>query len=231
MMKTSRALELLFPNAGYEEQKTLSHYLLGASKVIEVARETLLFSYGENCDNYFFLLEGQVKVYAAARNGREIMLYRIKPGETCVLSTNCMAASQYYPASAKTETDCRALSVPTVSLQEAMKHSPLINLMLMDNFASRIGCLVELVSEVALERLDVRLARHLLQLCAQNQEIHTTHENLAREIGTAREVISRHLGQFESKGWIYTTRGLIHIRQHPALQALSEGFFVKSITQ
>ena len=96
----------------------------------------------------------------------------------------------------------------------------------MDNFARRISSLIELVSEIALERLDVRLARHLLQLCDGDQMIRTTHEALATEIGTAREVISRQLRQFEQQGWIKTARGRITLIETQSLQALSDGFFL-----
>ena len=220
-----KALETLFPAASPVEIKELEQSFLAHANVIEAPNDTLLFSPGDSCENYLFLLEGQVKVFSSAGNGREILLYRIRPGETCILSTNCMMGSQYYPASAKTETYCRALSVPVSSLREAMGKSPLVNLLLMDNLSRRIGCLIELVSEIALERLDVRLARHLLQLCADKQEVNTTHEDLAKEIGTAREVISRQLRKFEDEGWVETTRGRIRILQHPPLEALSEGFF------
>ena len=218
-------LETLFPTASPAEIKVLEQSFLAHTNIIEAPSDTVLFSPGDSCENYLFLLEGQVKVFSTASNGREILLYRIRPGETCILSTNCMFGSRYYPASAKTETYCRALSVPVISLRQAMSKSPLIHLLLMDDLSKRIGCLIELVSEVAMERLDVRLARHLLQLCANKQEVHTTHEDLATEIGTAREVISRQLRKFEDESWIETTRGRILIRQHAPLKALSEGYF------
>ena len=218
-------LKILFPTALPADIKELEQAFLSPSKIVEAPGNSLLFSPGDNCEDYLFLLEGQVKVFSMASNGREILLYRIRPGETCILSTNCMMGSQYYPASAKTETDCKALSIPVAALRLAMGKSPLINLLVMDNLSRRIGSLVELVSEVALERLDVRLARHLLQLSAENQAINTTHEDLAKEIGTAREVISRQLRKFEDEGWIETARGRISIRQQQPLEALSDGFF------
>ncbi len=224
-MKSIEALQILFPTASSVEKNELELSFLNQTKVIEAPENSLLFSPGDSCENYLFLLKGQVKVFSTASNGREILLYRIKPGETCILSTNCMMGSQYYPASAITETVCQALSVPVASLREAMSQSPLINWLLMDNLSKRIGCLIELVSEVALERLDVRLARHLLQLCAQKREVNATHEELAKEVGTAREVISRQLRKFEDEGWIETTRGRIHILQYTSLEALAEGFF------
>ena len=86
--------------------------------------------------------------------------------------------------------------MPVISLRQAMSKPPLIHLRLMDDLSKRIGCLIELVSKAAMERLDVRLARHLLQICANKQEVNTTHEDLAKEIGTAREVIGRQLRKF-----------------------------------
>ncbi len=225
MISTTQALQLLFPKASTNELSELRQTFLTDSQVIEAPSDTPLFSPGDSCEHYLFLLQGQVKVFATAANGKEILLYRIQSGETCVLSTNCMMGSRHYPASAKTETPCLALSVPIASLQQAMETSSLINRLLMDNFARRIGSLIELVSEVALERLDVRLARHLLQLCDDKQTIHTTHEALATEIGTAREVISRQLRQLEQQGWIKTARGLIQITDTSSIQSLSDGFF------
>jgi len=219
------ALQTLFPTASSIEINGLEKSFLNHTRIIEAPADSLLFSPGDSCENYLFLLEGQVKVFSTASNGREILLYRIRPGETCILSTNCFLGSQYYPASAKTETHCQALSIPASALREAMGKSPLVQLLLMDDLSRRIGCLIELVSELAMERLDVRLARHLLQLCTNNRVVNTTHEELATEVGTAREVISRQLRKFENEGWIETTRGKILIHQHTPLKNLSEGFF------
>ena len=226
MITTTQALQRLFPNASANEQVELQKTLLTNAQVIEAPSDTPLFSPGDPCEHYLFLLEGQVKVFSTAANGKEVLLYRIKAGETCILSTNCMMASKYYPASARTEMLCLALSVPVASLQRAIETSSLMSHLLMDSFARRIGSLIELVSEIALERLDVRLARHLLQLCDGDQMIRTTHEALATEIGTAREVISRQLRQFEQQGWIKTTRGRITLIETQSLQALSDGFFL-----
>jgi len=219
------ALQTLFPTASSIEISALEKSFLNHARIIEAPADSLLFSPGDSCENYLFLLEGQVKVFSTANNGREILLYRIRPGETCILSTNCFLGSQYYPASAKTETHCQALSIPASALREAMSKSSLVQLLLMDDLSRRIGCLIELVSELAMERLDVRLARHLLQLCTNNRVVNTTHEELATEVGTAREVISRQLRKFENEGWIETTRGKILIHQHTPLKNLSEGFF------
>ena len=183
------ALQALFPTASPVEMNGLEHSFLKHSKVIEAANETLLFSPGESCENYLFLLKWQVKVFSTANNGREILLFRIRPGETCILSTNCFLGSQHYPASAKTETDCQALSIPTSALRKAMSKSPLVQLLLMDDLSRRIGSLIELVSELAMERLDVRLARHLLQLCTNNQVVNTTHGELAKEVGAPDEIL------------------------------------------
>ncbi len=225
MISIADAIQQLFPEASQEQLNSLKQALSCAATIIEAPANSPLFSPGDTCENYLFLLQGQVKVFSSAANGKEILLYRIRPGETCILSTNCMMGSQHYPASARTESDSIALSISALSMQRAMESCPILNQSIMQNFSMRIGSLIELVGEVALERLDVRLARHLLQLSGDTDKIRTTHEDLAKEVGTAREVVTRQLKQFEISGWVETRRGLICILESQPLGDLSEGFF------
>jgi len=225
-IQTSQAIQQLFPDISNSEKQLLLDAVSGKSSIVEVKAGTMIFMPGQTCTNYLLLLEGKMKIFSTAENGKEILLYRIRPGETCILSTNCLMGSAHYPASAKTETDCIALSISNNVMLNALDCCHSLNQFLMQSFSKRIASLIELIGEVALERLDVRLARHLIYLAEGTDEIHITHEALAKEVGTAREVVTRQLAQFENSNWIVTQRGMIQIKQNQPLTDLSNGFFV-----
>lgn len=218
-------LNQFFPVFQQEHQHIIQQYFLDHAKLVEIDKDIILFHQGDSCENYYFLLEGAVKVITASSQGKEILLYRIKPGETCVLSTSCMINERFYPAVGITDTPCKALAVPVSYLIKLLQRSTVINQFFLHNFSLRVASLIDLICEVALERLDVRVARHLLQKMDSHLEIAITHDALALEIGTAREVISRQLGTFEKNGWITTQRGKIALIQIDTLEQLSQGYF------
>lgn len=222
---TLDSLNQFFPVFREEQQHIIQQYFLDHARLVEIDKDINLFHQGDSCENYYFLLQGTVKVITASSQGREILLYRIKPGETCVLSTSCMINDRYYPAVGVTETPCKALSVPVPSLIKLLERSTIINQFFLHNFSLRVASLIDLICEVALERLDVRVARHLLQKMDNQHEVSITHDALALEIGTAREVISRQLRTFEKNGWIVTKRGKITLIQIDTLKQLSQGYF------
>ena len=195
--------------------------LLDSSNIISLRQNSTVFRQGDACNNYLVILNGKVKVFTRAENGREILLYRLSQGDSCVLTTSCLFGHKNYPAEGQTETDVNALAIPVNQFNDALRNSETFREMVFSAFSSHLSELITLVEEVAFGKLDVRLAKHLLEQRDKNNIRTSTHQNIATEFGTAREVISRQLNEMESKGYIELHRGNIKINDIPALQNIS----------
>ena len=150
----------------------------------------------------------------------EIVLYHIVSGGSCVLTTSCLISSDDYPAEGVTETDVLALAIPKPIFEQYMGESKAFRKQVFHSYGDRLIKLITLVEEISFAKLDIRLAKFLLENGSVNTPIRTTHQALATELGSAREVISRQLKEFENKGWVQLSRGKIEIRNHDALATL-----------
>lgn len=196
--------------------------LLAAAHTVEVPSGTPLFRDGGPCESYLLVQEGTVRVHKIAANGREIVLYRVGQGETCILTTSCLLARRNYPATGIAETDVRGVAIPAGVFRNALSTSDRFREFVFAEYGRRIADLIVLVEEVAFGRLDVRLAQRLLAHCTGPEpSVRTTHQDLAAELGTAREVVSRQLKEFERRGWVGLHRGRIELIDRPSLQALA----------
>jgi CRP/FNR family transcriptional regulator len=198
----------------------------GAGSFLDQAREvrlpaqTTVFRQGDSCSHYLLVLEGGVKVLTRALNGREIVLYRLGAGDSCVLTTSCLFGNSHYPAEGITESAVTALTIPAATFQRALQDSAAFREFVFQSFSAHLASVISLVEEVAFGRLDSRLARHLLQHCDAEQVVRTTHQALATELGSAREVISRLLKELELQGMLEIQRGSIRILDRAALESL-----------
>ena len=199
----------------------LTRDLLDTSRVISLPQNSTVFRQGDSCENYLIVLHGTVKVFTRAENGREILLYRLNAGDSCVLTTSCLFGNKNYPAEGQTETETTALAIPVKQFNKVLQQSSTFREMVFSAFASHLSELITLVEEVAFGKLDVRLAKHLLNQCDANNFLTSTHQNIATELGSAHEVISRLLKELESKGHITTGRGCIKINNVDALQNIA----------
>ncbi len=195
--------------------------LFDVSSIITLPENNTVFHQGDACSNYLIILEGKVKVFTRAENGREILLYRLFTGDTCVLTTSCLLGHRNYPAEGKTETSVTALAIPVSRFNDALQSSSTFREMVFSAFSTHLSDLITLVEEVAFGKVDVRLARHLLNQHDDNNTLASTHQNIATELGSAREVISRQLKELESKGVIIINRGNIKIIDIAALQRIA----------
>jgi CRP/FNR family transcriptional regulator, anaerobic regulatory protein len=195
--------------------------LLNNASEVSLPARTTVFHQGDECVNYILILEGSVRVMTRAENGREIVLYRLGAGDSCVLTTSCLFGNTRYPAAGITDTEIRALLIPASVFQRALQSSSAFREFVFASFSEHLGNLISLIEEVAFGRLDMRLAKHLLELSGADKVLHTTHQELATELGTAREVISRQLKDFEQQGWLTLQRGSITLLDTGALEALS----------
>ncbi|MGD8934102.1 MAG: Crp/Fnr family transcriptional regulator [Gammaproteobacteria bacterium] len=199
-----------FPHLSELNDAVINELMNNAGKIHMPAKATA-FHQGDACNNYLLILAGKIKVLTRAENGREIVLYRLGDGDSCVLTTSCLFGNARYPAEGISETEVTALAIPAEKFHAAIQQSRAFREFVFNSFSSHLGSLIALVEEVAFGKLDIRLARHLLKHCAEISTIETTHQQLATELGSAREVISRQLKYFESRGILKLHRGSIEI--------------------
>ena len=195
--------------------------LLSRSAVIAVPKGTTIFGPGNSPENMLFLLDGTVRVQQVSDTGHEIVLYRIHAGQSCVLTTACLLAYENYSAEGIAETSVQAAAVPRDVFDDLVAQSKSFRDFVFAAFSKRITDLFLMIDEVAFQRLDVRLADKLLDLSNGADTVATTHQKLSVELGTAREVISRQLQEFQRRGWIEQARGSVSILARMQLAKLA----------
>lgn len=173
-------------------------------------------------DGLLFLHEGTIRVSQRSDSGREIVLYRVEAGESCVLTTACMLAEEAYNAEGIAETDVTVVSLPGQVFEQLAGEEPAFRKFVFAAYSRRLIDLLRVIDDVAFGRMDVRLAERLLVLAGNCKEIAVTHQDLADELGTAREVISRILNDFQKRGLIEQSRGRITLVDKPGLRTLAE---------
>ena len=188
-------------------------------KLVKLDARQPVFYPGDPCENYLLMLEGCIRIQLISENGREISLYRVKPGDSCVLTTSCLLSGQCYPAEAYTEVDVRAFLLSAADFQQALGQSDFFRNFVFSNLAQRLTGVITRMDDVVCSSIDTRLARFLLE--ADNNTLSVTHQALATELGSAREVISRHLKHFESREWVKLGRGTIELLDRAAIQKLA----------
>lgn len=160
-------------------------------------------------------LAGRSRVYKISESGREIVLYRVAAGGTCVLTTTCLLGHSHYPASTVVEEAIRDVVVPAATFHQLMVESEVFRRFVLSNYGDLISDLIVLVDEVAFHSIASRLAGLLV---AGQGNLTATHQQLADELGSAREVVSRELKEFERQGWVKLGRASIEVLDRAALQ-------------
>jgi len=189
------------------------------ARIAEAPVGTVGYREGGSCGAYVMRLAGLSRVFKMSANGREILLYRVAAGETCVITTTCLLGNSQYPASTIVEEPIRDVIIPSAVFNQLMIDSKVFRTYVMANYGALISDLIVLLDEVAFHSLDARLAKLLLD--AGVASIHRTHQQIADELGTAREVVSRQLKRFEQKGWIAMGRGHVAIQNRAKLTQLA----------
>jgi CRP/FNR family transcriptional regulator len=194
--------------------------LSAASTLVTLPAGATVFREGCRCDSYLLVLQGSVRVQKVSESGREIVLYRVESGQSCVLTTSCLLACERYSAEGVTETPVEAVALPQSLFQELVASSGGFRSFVFASYAERISGLLMLIDAIAFGRMDGRLAARLLELADRDGSVGLTHQAIAAELGTAREVISRLLKEFERKGLLSLGRGRIEILAPGALRLL-----------
>ncbi len=198
--------------------------LTGATTVIELPAGTVIFGPGHPPDSLLLLLEGRVRVQQVTEGGREIVLYRVHSGESCVMTTACLLAFEDYTAEGIAETDLQAAAIPRATFDDGMAVSPAFRRFVFAAYSKRITDLFLTIEEIAFTRLDARLAAKLLELSdnAGTPILKATHGALASELGTVRESVSRQMAEFARRGWVEQRRGAVVLADRDALRAFAE---------
>jgi CRP/FNR family transcriptional regulator len=184
---------------------------------LTVPAGTILFDEHQPCQGFPFVLAGGIRVVKAAANGRELPLYRVLPGESCIITSSCLLGRSDYNARGIAESETTLALLPR-DYFDTLLATPAFRDFVFHLFAERIADLMQLVEEVAFHKLDQRLANLLL---GKGRHLQTTHQQLADELGSVREIISRLLKGFAAQGLVQLGREQIEILDPAGLRKLS----------
>jgi CRP/FNR family transcriptional regulator, anaerobic regulatory protein len=187
----------------------------------QMAKNTVLFQPGDAVQGFAVVISGRVGVYLTGKTGREILLYDIVPGQTCVQSTLGILGDEAYSAEAICEEDCELALIPRDLFQKLLGLSPQFRDYVFGAFAERMQSMMQLLEQVAFVRVENRLAALLLQR-ADGDIVRATHQEMATQIGSAREVVSRRLEVLAKRGFLRLDRGAVTLLDHRSLQEFSE---------
>jgi CRP/FNR family transcriptional regulator len=195
------------------------------SQAIEVPAGQVLFDEGTPCRQFLILNSGVIRVSRISPDGRELLLYRVRPGEGCILTIVCLLGHAEYTARGVAETNLRGALIPGPLFEDLVAQVPEFRTRLFGGFANRVTGLVELVADVSFARLDQRLAGALMRMFRDvgGPRLATTHRALAEDVGSVREIVSRLLEGFEVSGFVRLRRGQVEVVDAPGLRALAQG--------
>ena len=199
----------IFPVCRNEQTLQLEKLLTNGVKRNLSKGDSLYFE-GDQCQGIGFLLSGEIRVFKIGEIGREITLYEIFPGETCILNASCLLSSQRYPANAAATADGTILFIPADFFMGMMSASAIMRDFIFSLFSRRFNEIIELLEEVTFGKLNERLSEYLIEKSC-NDLLLTSHQKIANDLGTSREVISRLLKDFERKGQVALSRNQVRI--------------------
>ena len=180
-----------------------------------------VFVEGDQADAIALLISGVVRVYKIGETGREITLYRFGLGESCILTANAILSRKSFPAIATVEKEAEAVMIPAEVFRDWVRRHDLWRAFVFDLLSDRLSTVMAVVDEVVFQRMDRRVAAWLLKRAARENPIRTTHQEIAADLGSSREVISRILEDFSQRSWVEVGRGTVAILDINALNSLA----------
>lgn len=178
-----------------------------------------VFLEGNRADAIALLISGVVRVYKIGETGREITLYRFGLGESCILTANAIISQRSFPAIATVEEDAEAVMIPADVFRDWIKRYDLWREFVFELLSERLSTVMAVIEEVVFQRMDKRVASWLLGKAQAQNPVRTTHQEIAADLGSSREVISRILDDFSKSGLIESGRGVINVLE---LEELNE---------
>jgi CRP/FNR family transcriptional regulator len=194
--------------------------LAAEAQVLQVSAGTILFDAKQPCRGFPLVLAGAVHVTMTSPSGREILLYRVEPGEGCILSGGCLLGHSDYAARGIAAEDVTLASLPPALFHDLLLGHEPFRRFVFGMYGARLAEVMQLVEEVAFRRLDERLAQLLVH---RGPVVESTHQKLADELGSVREIVSRLLRSFEDRGWVKLGRERITLTDPKSLAALGAG--------
>jgi CRP/FNR family transcriptional regulator len=180
-----------------------------------------LFRPGDPCRGFVLLRSGRARVDLIAEDGHALLLYRVEPGQPCAITTSCLFAEEPYSAEATAETDCDGLMLPAALFTALVQDSAAFRTFVLAGFAARLGALMGRIEDLSFRSVDARLAAYLLERTPGT--VAATQQEIAADIGTAREVISRRLAAFAKAGLVRTERGAVTPLDPAGLLRIKDG--------
>lgn len=189
--------------------------------IMKIPAGRILFQEGESCEIVAFILKGVIRVSKVGKNGKEIYLYRVGAGESCILMISSILAAIGYPATATVEEDVEVILLPVHLFKKWMQENPDLQKFVYKLLSERLVSVMTLIEEIVFYKMDQRVAEFLLEKSMGENLLSITHDRIAMELGTAREVVSRIMKDFQRKKWIEMSRGKVKILNNEALKNIS----------
>ncbi|TAL22309.1 MAG: Crp/Fnr family transcriptional regulator [Nitrospirae bacterium] len=190
--------------------ESLISEMLSSARFQTFPKDMLIYSEGDSCSAIAFILSGEIRVYKTGVSGREITLYEITRGDTCILNASCILSNMSYPANAVSVQEGEMLLFPAADFRRFIEKYEEVRDFVFTLLTKRLTSVMTLVEEVAFGRMDERLLDYLKEKAIEGR-LDTTHQNIANDLGTSREVISRLLKDFERKGLVTLSRNFIRL--------------------
>jgi CRP/FNR family transcriptional regulator, anaerobic regulatory protein len=184
--------------------------ILSAARRMSVPSGHYVYSEGDFCQMFTFLISGEVRVFKMAETGREITLYELGPGDTCIINASCILSGIPTPAFAVTQSECDALLLPALEFMRLTREHEELREYIFKVLGQNLSNVMALVEEVAFKHIDERLVEYLEEK-SEDGKLSATHQKIAADLGTSREVISRLLKDLEKKGRVSLSRNLIRL--------------------
>jgi CRP/FNR family transcriptional regulator len=200
---------------------SLINDLKGESQFVKIPVGRDVFVEGDRVDGIALLLSGVVRVYKIGETGREITLYRFGLGQSCILTANAILSSKSFPAIATVEEEAEAVIIPADRFRKWVNKYDLWREFVFDLLSDRLSTVMAVVDEVVFKRMDRRVASWLLNQARVQNPMRVTHQEIAAELGSSREVISRILEDFSKEGLIESGRGIIEALDFEGLESRS----------
>lgn len=215
-----RAFAHLFPTLRSDRE---SEMLIQSNGVVRhVKQGDVLYRDGDECTHLPLVISGELLLTKHAESGRAITLYRVEDGESCILSTLSILNAELFPAEATSRSSSTLLLVPAEVLRRLIDRDSGWRQFVFSTYHRRLSGLIALIEEVVFGRLDLRLAELILELGGkQGSVLETTHQELAEELGSSREVVSRLLKEWERQGLVELRRGAVTIRDPVSLKKIA----------
>ena len=189
-----------------------------SAQEVSIDGDTVIFKSGDDCGAFLILLTGQIRVEITAKSGRDLLLYRMGEKDTCIITTSVLLNDEKYYARAITETPVTAITISVNDFHKALSLSHNFSRYVLTGYSQRMSALITLIDRIASRDNDYELSNLLLQAVDDKSFVKLTQKDIAREIGTVREVISRKLSALEAKGVVNVQRGKVIILDAEFLQ-------------